>query len=691
MNDKKLLTSEKIQKSLEETILNLQTSMENDKKIFIEKIKILETINKRKDEEIKELKDNILSNKNIDRIIRFSNPMTKQHIGKIFNQMNSSIYKVRGNNNNYGVCFLSHIKYNNKNIPVIIANNHILDKQYFSKNSYIDISINNRKIKIEFGDIKYFNRKEDISIIEIKENNIDEANYIELDDSLYENETENFHDGQSIYIINFNNKNNVLISFGMISNIQDSEISYLNCLNSIPEFSPIFNLSNSKLMGIHKYSSKYYNKGLFFKFIIKDFINKIKFSNKLAKSNNQNINNEIHLLVNVSEKDINKEIYFLDNIDYYDEEKQIKYYHNLFNELNVFNLKIYINEKEYKFTKYFIPDKIGDYKIKIKFNINLINCSFMFYGCNNIIDINFNYFNSEQVNNMKGMFYECDCLKNINLFTFNTKNVVDMSFMFFRCYELKNLDLCSFNTKNVNNMSSMFKSCKNLNNINISSFNTEIVIDMDFMFFGCENLDSLDLLSFNTKNVKNMSCMFERCKNIKNLNFSSFNTENVTDMNSMFYECENLNNLDLSFFNTEKVTNLSSIFYSCKNLKNINLTSFHTKNVLDMRNMFNNCRNLINLDLSSFNTKNVKDMSNMFNGCISMKYLNISSFDTTNTNDMTEMFYGCNNLNSLDLSSFNTKNVKHIRRIFFGCPKNILDDNKAIFKNFDNNVMSNFF
>ena len=68
----------------------------------------------------------------------------------------------------------------------------------------------------------------------------------------------------------------------------------------------------------------------------------------------------------------------------------------------------------------------------------------MFAGCNNIIKINLNSFNSEYVTNMKYMFYKCNNLKNINLSSFITKNVTDMSGMFHECISLENLDYVDY-------------------------------------------------------------------------------------------------------------------------------------------------------------------------------------------------------------------------------------------------------
>ena len=47
------------------------------------------------------------------------------------------------------------------------------------------------------------------------------------------------------------------------------------------------------------------------------------------------------------------------------------------------------------------------------------------------------------------MFYECENLINLDLSNFNTNNVIDMSYMFYKCENLINIDLSGFNTKNV--------------------------------------------------------------------------------------------------------------------------------------------------------------------------------------------------------------------------------------------------
>ena len=74
-----------------------------------------------------------------------------------------------------------------------------------------------------------------------------------------------------------------------------------------------------------------------------------------------------------------------------------------------------------------------------------------------------------------------------------------MNKMFWGCENLVNLNLSSFNTKNVDNMSYMFYDCKNLNNLDLSSFDNYKTSDMTDMFYGCGQFKELDLSIFSTQ------------------------------------------------------------------------------------------------------------------------------------------------------------------------------------------------
>jgi len=485
----------------------------------------------------------------------YPKPISKKCTQKILEQMNNNLFDII--KDTHQICFFIKIKNNNLQIPAMITNYNIIN--YMTNNNDINIYINNEINKIELGKGKYFNKDYSLAIIEIKENK--KINYLELDDNLFIDEYENYYNKESIYIFNYN-KNDIEVSYSIINNINNSEIifpCYLNKNNN--HILPIFNINNNKLIGIKSNNYKYYNKGLLFIFIINEFIDKNKEKNKIEN----NKWNEINILMSINENDKNHKIYILN--------KDI----NNATKLNEINSELYINNIKKIYKQYFVPEKKGEYNIKLKFNINLTDCCSMFENCKNIIQINFIYFNTSYVKNMNHMFHGCINLNNLDLSSFNTKNVTDMSEMFSHCYILNNLDLSSFDTKNVTDMSRMFYECNNLNKLNLSSFNTKKVLDMSYMFHNCKNLNNLDLSSFDTKKVLDMSDMFSGCRYLNNLDLSSFNTKNVSDMSFMFYECKNLENLDLSSFDIKKFTDMSFMFYGCKNLINLDLSSFGKK------------------------------------------------------------------------------------------------------------------
>ena len=94
--------------------------------------------------------------------------------------------------------------------------------------------------------------------------------------------------------------------------------------------------------------------------------------------------NKIDIIINIDKNEINKKIYFLDNY-YYDENHDKKYTNDHLKELNENNTELYINNKKMeKYEKYFIPEKEGAYKIELRFDIYLTDCSYMFSGCEKI-------------------------------------------------------------------------------------------------------------------------------------------------------------------------------------------------------------------------------------------------------------------------------------------------------------------
>ena len=178
---------------------------------------------------------------------KYPKPITKDTHKKIMEYLDNSIYKIKTKDNKYGLGIFCYIKSHNKNIPILITNHKTINKKYYSTNNNIQVLINNELISIEFGFIHYINKYLDISIIEIKENNL--INILDIDENIYKKESEIYLDKESIYIIHYINKN-ICVSYGIINNINNRELIIHCNINSDSNCYPIFNLNTNKLLYI---------------------------------------------------------------------------------------------------------------------------------------------------------------------------------------------------------------------------------------------------------------------------------------------------------------------------------------------------------------------------------------------------------------------------------------------------------
>ena len=306
----------------------------------------------------------------------FPSPVSKKITKKILVQMENSFFKVEGNENDNNVCCFCRIKYKNKKIPVIMINKYLIDLEFINS---IVIQINNEFKTFKFGKTRFINKNFDVSIIEIADDKFENIDFLEIDDKLYEKESQMFYYKENIYIIQIDNKNEISVSYGMVNNIINKHIYYYCNLTQNCKSFCIFNLSNNKLIGINSNNPKVSNRGIFLKNTINKFIDIYK----------QNIKkyNEINISIEVNKEDVYKSIYILDNG--YKTSYRECYNHNNLKELNDLNTELYINDEKYKYNKFFQPNKEGKYKIKLKFYNNLTDCSYMFVGCKNITCINF--------------------------------------------------------------------------------------------------------------------------------------------------------------------------------------------------------------------------------------------------------------------------------------------------------------
>ena len=350
------------------------------------------------------------------------------------------------------------------------------------------------------------------------------------------------------------------------------------------------------------------------------------FENKPFSEQKQKIKNEINITLRIRNLDIKrgKNIYFLEN-DLMRNEGEPEH-----NNLNDTNTEIYIDGQKINFTKFIPPtNPAKDYKIRIVFKNKMSDCSYMFRGCTNIIELDLSSFDTSNVNDMKHMFSICALMEKINLSNLKTEKVNDMSYMFNKCLSLEKIEFPpSFITKNVKNMEFMFHMCSKLTNIDFSQ-------------------------SFSTNNVTNMSVMFGKCHNFKNLDLRNFVTENVTNMKYMFDQCCNLKQIliDPKKFKTDKVINMGHMFNDCKALEDINISHFNTNNVKYFTFMFKGCEKLKKLDLSKFDTNRDVNMTHMFDSCSEMEDLNVSSFTIDDNERIANMFDNLTNVKKIKVNN----------------------------------------
>ena len=236
---------------------------------------------------------------------------------KILFQMEKYICKIYLGNgkNGTGTGFFCKIPFQNKVLPVLITNNHILDENDIKNGKIIKLSIydNNIKtnksnnevnneeikiIKIDNSRKKYTNpdNKIDITIIEIK--SIDKINYfLEYDKDII-NKNEEFikldYKNKSIYILHYPN-GELNVSYGIINDIISKKIiNHKCCTEEGSSGGPILLLKTFKVIGIH-YGSDLsninlnLNYGTFIKYAIDLFNNKYHNNNEIIIKQKENI------------------------------------------------------------------------------------------------------------------------------------------------------------------------------------------------------------------------------------------------------------------------------------------------------------------------------------------------------------------------------------------------------------------
>ena len=221
--------------------------------------------------------------------------LTSAQYKKILKQQEKSLCQIR-TKKSVANGFLCKIPY-----PVLITTDQILDENTIKSEKEINIIFtdsnskkHSKKIKIDetrkiytVGEVN----KENINttIIEIKqdEDDLDEQEFMEIDENLMNDKIKNIYESKDIYLIQYKGDEEIATSNGIIYKIEKGKKSYIlfhNCnTDDTSSGSPII-LYNHKVIGIYTgYFSN--NTGTLLQYPIKAYIEKLKNENALKENN----------------------------------------------------------------------------------------------------------------------------------------------------------------------------------------------------------------------------------------------------------------------------------------------------------------------------------------------------------------------------------------------------------------------
>jgi len=267
------------------------------------------------------------------------------------------------------------LEINVKNIlfkKCLLTNNHILNEKDIKLNNEIKLKYKNKikRIKITKNRKVYTNEELDYTCIEIfDKDNINE--YFKIDENIIVYSIEKYKN-KEIFILQYQEGNEILFSSGIILKIKDNKIMHNCSIIKGSSGSPIIlrNFDNSKI-GLHCDSNRYNNFNKSTNII--SIINHIKSYNK---------NNYIIAEIEIKEKDVNKKMQIINSSErwkksngYWKEED----YYKCENEREMKeNCEITIDYNIIPFCYYFVFKKEGKYKIEYNFINKLSNICYMF-------------------------------------------------------------------------------------------------------------------------------------------------------------------------------------------------------------------------------------------------------------------------------------------------------------------------
>lgn len=236
----------------------------------------------------------------------------------VIEQTEKSICNIICKDGGNGTGFFCLIPFPDKgnSLPVLITSNHVIEKKDIIEGKKIELTLNNDEkcfeIIIDNSRKVYTNKKYDITFIEIKKSDgFDLNSFLDIDERILKDHSNKIFKKLSAYLIFYPSGKEVEYSTGLIKRIsEDNNIEHTCSSKPGSSGSPILNLHNNKVIGVHKGAAKNdknWNLGTFIKEPINKFYQKEMNNNKTnLLEDNKEINKNYDNKNNVINKNLQK-------------------------------------------------------------------------------------------------------------------------------------------------------------------------------------------------------------------------------------------------------------------------------------------------------------------------------------------------------------------------------------------------
>ena len=486
-------------------------------------------------------------------------------------QIKNNICKIISSDKKIGTGFFCQISFpqSSSSIKVLITNNHVLADNDITPEKNIQLILyNEQSANLSIGDSRkiYTDKLFDITIIEIKsEDNLNIGDQLlKIDEQVIDDNAirNNIFKDKSVYLCDFSNKE-IICSVGLVQEISSNDYSIQSlCFNKKESLGgPMFNSSNSKIIGIHKGSKGGLNwkYGTFIRGPIEHFNQ--KYNLNLIPISNQNNFNPMYqgnMNNNINQNQFSNYNYNMNgnqNNGY--QSQNMNYNNNYFNQ----NTNQIQNMNNYTNKMINFPNQNMD-----NFNQNQNMNSNQNQNMNNF-NQNMNNFNQNQ--NMNN--------NNQNMNNFNQNQNMNNN-------QNPNMSNFNQNMNNYNQNQNMNNNNQNMNN-NIQNMNNNN-----------QNMNNnIQIMNNNNQNMNN----YNQNQNMNNNNQKmNNNNQNINNYN----QNQNLNNYN-------NYTNNTQNNYQ----QNMNNNNFINNNINMNYNTNNNNSNMNNNNINYNSNYNMNQNNNIYN------------------------------------------------------------------------------